>query len=309
MQAYMGGAVSGGEVVAGYAYAARYLYSGTVTLNDNFLRISAYEDDYQKPMSSEVMITPAARPVKYNDRLGNLTHRVRVRTPHQEMLIFAIGAVRLQPVPPEPEDIPLSDLSYEQWPDELDNFLAPSPMIAPERLADTARDIAGGAPTLMGVVKSVIDWIYANIAYMSGSTNVATTAEQALVARQGVCQDMAHLALGMLRALGIPARYASGLMGDQVGETHAWLDFLHPTLGWLPSDPTRGQPVAAGMDFVKFAIGRDYNQVSPVEGTYISMGSGGLDIAQARIFPDEDDVSFDDAQRLIENVSGAKSAW
>ncbi len=297
MQADLGGQISDTEMVAGYTYAARYLYSDAVVLNDNFLRISACEDAYQTPMSSSVMTTPPARPIRYKDRLGNPTHRVRLTSPHKELVILSVGSVRMQPVPTMLDDVPLDSLIYEAWADE---FLSPSPIVAPERLADAAQRIAGDASSLLGVVEGVIRWIHTNITYISGSTTVATTAEQVLDSRQGVCQDMTHLAMGMLRALGVPARYVSGLLGTQVGETHAWLEFLHPQVGWLPSDPTRGQTIAAGMDFVKFAIGRDYTQAAPIEGSFVSTGSGWLDIAVAQIIPTADSLSFDDALNLLD---------
>ena len=148
-------------------------------------------------------------------------------------------------------------------------------------------------------------WVYENITYIRGSTTVATTAEQVLATRQGVCQDMTHLTMGMLRALGIPARYVSGLLSGQVGETHAWLEFMHPTHGWLPADPTRGQPIARDADFVKFSVGRDYTQASPVEGSFVSKGTGWLDVVVAQVMPSAESVSFDDAMSLIENAKSA----
>ena len=56
------------------------------------------------------------------------------------------------------------------------------------------------------------DWVHHEIRYRRGATGVTTTAEQVLGTREGVCQDKTHLALGMLRALGIPCRYVSGLL-------------------------------------------------------------------------------------------------
>ena len=162
-----------------------------------------------------------------------------------------------------------------------------------------------GSQGLLEVVDSVVGWVYSNITYIRGSTTVATTAEQVMQTRQGVCQDMTHLAMGTLRALGIPTRYVSGLMSGQVGETHAWLEFLHPTLGWLPSDPTRGQSIARGLDLVKFAAGRDYTQASPIEGSFVSKGAGWLDVVVAQVMPSLETLSFDDAMSLIENAKSA----
>ena len=91
---------------------------------------------------------------------------------------------------------------------------------------------------------------------------------------RGVCQDMTHLGMAMLRSLGVPARYVSGLLTRQAGETHAWLEFLHPEHGWLPADPTRGITELNGTDYLKFAVGRDYSEVPPVTGSFVSKGRG-----------------------------------
>ena len=302
MQADLGGSVENGTAALSYTYGARYVYTDTVILNDNFLRISACADAYQTPLTSAVITVPATRPVQYRDRLGNPTHRVRLTSPHTDLTILGVGAVRLSSPPSAIEEVGLSALQYDA---NAEEFLLPTPMVHPDMVADAAREIAGGCAGLLEIADTVVGWVHENIAYIQGSTTVATTAEQVLETRQGVCQDMTHLAMGMLRALGVPVRYVSGLMSGQVGETHAWLEFLHPTQGWLPSDPTRGQFIARGADLVKFAVGRDYTQASPVEGSFVSKGAGWLDVVVAQVTPSAESVSFDDAMSLIENAKSA----
>ncbi len=302
MQADMGGSVGDAGALVGYTYGARYVYTDTVILNDNFLRISACADTYQTPLTSAVITVPATRPVQYRDRLGNPTHRVRLTSPHTELTILGVGSVRLNKPPSAIEEVAVPALQYDASAEE---FLSPTPMVHPDMVAGAAREIAGGCAGLLEMVDCVVGWVYENITYIRGSTTVATTAEQVLDTRQGVCQDMTHLAMGMLRALDIPVRYVSGLMSGQVGETHAWLEFLHPTQGWLPSDPTRGQFIVRGADLVKFAVGRDYTQASPVEGSFVSKGTGWLDVVVAQVTPSAESVSFDDAMGLIENAKSA----
>ena len=302
MQAYLGGSVSDTGAAVSYTYGARYVYTDTVILNDNFLRISACADSYQTPLTSAVITVPATRPVQYKDRMGNPTHRVRLTSPHRDLTILGVGSVHLSSPPSTIEEVPMGALQYDASADE---FLSLTPMVHPEMVADAAWDVAGKRAGLLEAVDSIVGWVYDNIAYIQGSTTVATTAEQVLQTRQGVCQDMTHLAMGMLRSLGIPVRYVSGLMSGQVGETHAWLEFLHPTQGWLPSDPTRGQFVVRGRDLVKFAVGRDYTQASPVEGSFISKGTGWLDVVVAQVTPSAESVSFDDAMSLIESAKSA----
>ncbi len=102
---------------------------------------------------------------------------------------------------------------------------------------------------------------------------MSTTSSGALDLGRGVCQDFVHVAIALLRACGIPARYASGYLhphedagiGDTVtGQSHAWLEAW---LGeWYPVDPTRGAEV--GERHVLVARGRDYGDVAPLKGVF-----------------------------------------
>jgi transglutaminase-like putative cysteine protease len=117
--------------------------------------------------------------------------------------------------------------------------------------------------------------IYKLFAYAPNSTKVDSPIEEALVARQGVCQDFAHIMLALVRGLKIPCRYVSGYMFHRVegkkdrsleGASHAWLEALVPGLGWLALDPTNN---LVGADrHIRVAIGRDYADVPPTRGVH-----------------------------------------
>ena len=298
MQAELGSRVENGAVPVHYAYVARYAYSDVVVQNDNFLRLSAFTDQRQAVESCDVWTEPPGRKVMFSDRLGNVVHRVRVVAPHQQLVIAAFGKVLLRVAAPPVDDVPLSSLAYDL---EAEEFLTPTPLVDPETVADAARAIGGVGGTLLGVVHNVVGWVWQQVEYRRGNTSVATTAADILASREGVCQDKTHLALGMLRALGVPARYVSGLLTRQPGETHAWLEFLHPDAGWLPADPTKGIFNDTGTDYLKFGVGRDYTEVPPVSGSFVSKGYGYLQIATARVYFDRDCISFGDAIKLIES--------
>ncbi|MGL5808435.1 MAG: transglutaminase-like domain-containing protein, partial [Nocardioides sp.] len=115
--------------------------------------------------------------------------------------------------------------------------------------------------------------IYDEVSYITGSTSVMSEAADAWVQRAGVCQDMAHLVIGGLRVMGIPARYVSGyqhpstepVAGDPVaGESHAWVEWWDGA--W------RGWDVANAVEplnhHVMVAAGRDYTDVRPLSGVY-----------------------------------------
>ena len=301
MQAELGSQVARESVPVHYAYVARYQYSEVVVQNDNFLMVSPYTDRYQTARSCRVETRPPGRAIEFTDRFGNVVHRVRVTSPHQELIIAAIGQACLGAALPYVTDVPLSSAGYGL---EADEFLTPTPLVDPGAVSDEAMAINGSSSTLLEAVRGVIRWVNENIEYGRGSTSVNTNATDVLASKRGVCQDKTHLALGMIRALGVPARYVSGVLTRQAGETHAWLEFLHPGQGWLPADPTRGIVLDTGTDYLKFAVGRDYSEVPPVSGSFVSSGQGRLDVTLAQVYFDRDTVSFDDALFLMETGPG-----
>ena len=298
MQTELGGPLARALVPVHFAYVARYEYSDVVVQNDNFLRLSPFDDWYQTPANGgcEIATVPEGRRITYPDRLGNVVNRVRVTSPHNELVIAATGRVCLNEHGPAIDDTPLSSLDYGL---DAREFLTASQLVDPESVRATAQAVSGSASTLLETVDGVVRWIHANIRYERGNTSVNTTAADVLESGSGVCQDMTHLGLAMLRAQGVPARYVSGLLTRQPGETHAWLEFLHPTQGWLPADPTRGIIELNGTDYLKFAVGRDYSEVPPVSGSFVSKGEGWLNFTTAQVFFDRETVTVDDAMALL----------
>lgn len=94
----------------------------------------------------------------------------------------------------------------------------------------------------------------------------------------------------MCRSVGISARYVSGYFfteNDALGEegdsdevqvrTHAWLEAAVPGVGWVALDPTNRQ--AVGLRHVKIGHGRDYDDVSPLRGTYAGPAEATLEVS------------------------------
>src|SRR6185312_9397785 len=96
--------------------------------------------------------------------------------------------------------------------DEWAELLAPTRLTAVDaELAAQAGQVAGDAPPADAAL-AISAWVRDNVAYVPGSTGVQTGAQEAWALRKGVCQDQAHLTVGLLRAVGIPARYVSGYL-------------------------------------------------------------------------------------------------
>lgn len=110
-----------------------------------------------------------------------------------------------------------------------------------------------------------------SVAYMPGTTDTQTTAEQALEKGMGVCQDHAHVFAASARLLGFPARYVSGylMMNDTIDQvaSHAWSEAHVSGLGWVAFDAANG--ISPDGRYVRVAIGRDYRDAMPISGILI----------------------------------------
>ncbi|MGB8623452.1 MAG: transglutaminase family protein [Paracoccaceae bacterium] len=111
--------------------------------------------------------------------------------------------------------------------------------------------------------------------YDTGHTDAQTTAEDALAAGHGVCQDHAHIMIAACRAMGMPARYVSGylMMDDRIEQdaTHAWAEAHVDGIGWVGFDVSNG--ICPDARYVRVATGLDYREAAPVSG--LRMGDHG----------------------------------
>lgn len=119
-------------------------------------------------------------------------------------------------------------------------------------------------PMLHGLSAAILE----AVAYEPGQTDAETTAEAALTAGHGVCQDHAHVFIAACRLLGVPARYVSGylMMDDRVEQEagHAWAEAHVDHLGWVGFDVSNG--ISPDARYVRVSTGRDYREAAPVTG-------------------------------------------
>ena len=149
-----------------------------------------------------------------------------------------------------------------------------------------AAGLAAGCDGPSDCAAKVCALVYDEIEYIPGSTEVHGHASDAWAARAGVCQDMAHLAIGGAARGAVPARYVSGYLhprrepevGETVtGESHAWIEWWDG--GWIGFDPTND--VAPGDRHVVVARGRDYTDVPPLTGIFSGGSTSSMAVAVA----------------------------
>ena len=299
MQTDMGAETGLSAITASYVYAARYGYSDIVLNSDNRIKLFPRAGEGQTPLGMSLWTLPGGRSVEYADRFGNRVQRARVVESHTALVIATAGQVSLSTVEETPADVEVGavlDLA------EGLEYTLPSPLVDPDTVSALALRVASGSDSLLRVIRAVIGWVYEEVEYLRGMTGVATTAEQVAAAMVGVCQDKTHLALGMLRSLDVPCRYVSGLLTGQTGETHSWLEFLHPQAGWVGADPTRGVIAPPARDYVKLCVGRDYTDVSPVNGSFTSRGVATDVAAIASVRFEDMNPTMDDALNLLDGA-------
>ncbi|NDV00752.1 transglutaminase family protein [Pseudoroseicyclus tamaricis] len=138
-------------------------------------------------------------------------------------------------------------------------------------LAAQIGDVAGELDRLHALNTAV----HNALNFQPGQSLVTWTAEDALAAGTGVCQDMAHVFISACRALKIPARYCSGYLfmedNSEQDAAHAWAEAHVEGLGWVGFDPANDQ--CPDTRYVRVATGLDYGEAAPVSG--MRHGAGG----------------------------------
>lgn len=145
------------------------------------------------------------------------------------------------------------------------------------KLANQIRDAGDdGIDLLHRLSSSIIE----RVEYKTGTTSSRTIAEDAYAAAGGVCQDHAHIFIGIARSLGIPARYVSGylMMNDRIDQEagHAWAEAYVAELGWVGFDISNG--ISPDARYVRVATGRDYRDAAPVTGISFGNASTTLEV-------------------------------
>jgi transglutaminase-like putative cysteine protease len=238
-------------------HATEFIYDGPVYESYNEVRLRPIHDDRQSCLSFRLITTPASRGSSYKDGYGNWIHVTSILPHHRRLRIEAESVVLVHEAPgPEPGSMPLSELDAIRADlfEEHFDWLAPSAYVPylPELAEISQAAEAACDGTVAGFAQTASDFIHNSFVYMKGATHVNSSVRDSLTLRAGVCQDFAHLLLGVVRMRGLPARYVSGYIvsGSGMSSTkqeeviggqasHAWAEVYLPGSGWIGFDPTR----------------------------------------------------------------------
>jgi transglutaminase-like putative cysteine protease len=242
------------------------------------VRVQPRSEARQRCLSFSLDVTPRANVMLYRDFLGNTVHHFDIPGQHEQIQVSAHALVEVMASSvPQPQDV-------QDW-EKLDasiacgdfwEMLLPSqytqPTLLLEELASELRAERRGNP--LELLLELNEALYRTFAYVPNSTKVDSPIDDALRARQGVCQDFAHIMTALVRRLRIPCRYVSGYLFHEAeskdrssaGATHAWVEAFLGDVGWVAFDPTN--QLVGGDRHIRVALGRDYADVAPTRGVY-----------------------------------------
>ncbi|MBK0392724.1 transglutaminase family protein [Ramlibacter algicola] len=267
-------------------HETRYAYAPAVRTALHMAHLRPADRDGQRLLRHSLRIDP--EPDQRStavDVSGNVREFFGLQSAHEELRVVADSIVetstREQPTSSLPWEASRERLRYHRDAahDPASEFLFASPYVPRDAaFIDYARASFTPGRPLLEAAHGLMHRIHTEFAYVGAATDASTPALHALALRKGVCQDFAHVLLGCLRSVGIPARYVSGylltepppgqsrLLGSDA--SHAWVSMYVPAAqgrgAWVDLDPTNDR--VPGEDYVTVATGRDYSDVSPIRG-------------------------------------------
>jgi len=258
-------------------HRTRFRYGAPVQDSFNEARLQPVSAGGQTAHSFVLKVLPTSRLSHYLDFNLNYVHLFEINQPHTELTIEANSVVTTCGRPALAAvalPFPLTRLAECARLERCYDFLQSSTYV--EVSADLWRlalDATDGQTDAWQAAQGIMSHIHREFRYQPAVTHAHTHMRDVLKNRAGVCQDFAHVMLGLCRALKIPARYISGYLyngpADQLKgaqASHAWVEVYMPEHGWCGLDPTNNR--LADGHYVKVAAGRDYADVPPLKGTY-----------------------------------------
>ncbi|MCB2065377.1 MAG: transglutaminase family protein [Erythrobacter sp.] len=247
-------------------HTTHYRFAEPVAHGIQRLRLTPKETQGQKILEWKMQLEGAVTQLEYDDQNHNRVTLVTVQEGAREVVVTCTGCVETQDnagvIGQHAGHLPL-------W-----AFLGQTPLTKPgPRIRALVADVERSEDGMVATLHNLSLAIREAVEYGAGLTGVGTTAEDAVAAGQGVCQDHAHVFIAAARMLEIPARYVSGylMMNDRVEQeaTHAWAEAWVQGLGWVGFDISNG--ISPDPRYVRLATGRDYRDAAPITG--ISFGA------------------------------------
>jgi len=266
-----------------------YTYEDPVPLSQQLLHLTPRALPWQARERHVLAIEPVpAETGEREDYFGNPVTQILLAAPHQSLAVRSESTVTVEARP-----APSAGEPWEKVRDAARGDIEPAQVLFESPHVEIFRDLssyaspsfARGRPVFAGA-RELTRRIHADFRFDPRATSVSTPLREVMARRHGVCQDFAHLMIGCLRALGIPARYVSGyiltdpppgkprLVGADA--SHAWVAVWCGEAGWAELDPTNDCLVED--EHITLAWGRDFSDVTPMRGVILGGGDQELSV-------------------------------
>ena len=269
-------------------HVTTYSYESQVGFARCSLRLEPRSGDGQQLVSHAVEIRPrpAERTVRH-DFFGTHTESVLIETAHRNLRIDSrsrVSVLRCTPdrAAPSPAWESVRDVAFEATslgPASPIGYVFASPLVPVQQ--PVTQYAALSFPPARGILAGAVDLMHrirTGFKYDPKATVISTPLDEVFEKRHGVCQDFAHVMIAGLRGLGLPAAYVSGYLRtipppgkprlQGADATHAWVSlWCGEEIGWIGFDPTND--ILVENDHIVLAVGRDFSDVSPVDGIIV----------------------------------------
>jgi transglutaminase-like putative cysteine protease len=275
-------------VIYDIRHVTTYSYESPVSFARCSLRLEPRSGDGQQLVSHGVDIRPrpADRTIRH-DFFGTHTESVLIETAHRNLRIDSrsrVSVSRRAPAraAPSPAWESVRDVAFESTslgPESPIGYVFASPLVPVQQPVTlyAAMSFPPGSGILAGAV-DLMHRIRTEFKYDPKATVISTPLNEVFEKRHGVCQDFAHVMIAGLRGLGLPAAYVSGYLRtipppgkprlQGADATHAWVSlWCGVEIGWIGFDPTND--ILVENDHIVLAVGRDFSDVSPVDGIIV----------------------------------------
>jgi len=285
-------------VIYDIRHVTTYAYESSVSFARCSLRLEPRSGDGQELLSHSVEIRPrpANRTVR-RDFFGTHTESIVIEAAHRHLRIDSRSRVsvsrrapgRTAPSPAWENVRDLALAAKSLGPASPIGYVFASALVPVQ--APVTAYAAASFPAGMGVLVGAVDLMHrirSEFKYDPKATVISTPLHEVFDKRHGVCQDFAHVMIAGLRGLGLPAAYVSGYLRtipppgkprlQGADATHAWVSlWCGDELGWIGFDPTNDLLIEN--DHIVLGVGRDFSDVSPVDGIIVGSPRQKLGVA------------------------------
>ena len=279
-------------------HVTTYAYESSVSFARCTLRLEPMSGGGQRLVSHTVEIRPRpADRTPRRDFFGTATESIVIETPHRHLRIDSRARVEVSRRAPartaaSPAWERIRELSFDAnslGPASPIGYVFASPLVP--ILGQVTAYAAASLPPGGGILAGAVDLMHrirTEFKYDPKATVISTPLVEVFDKRHGVCQDFAHVMIAGLRGLGLPAAYVSGYLRtipppgqvrlQGADATHAWVTvWCGPELGWIGFDPTND--ILVENDHIILSVGRDFSDVSPVDGIIVGSPRQKLGVA------------------------------